>query len=404
MNRAAAITRKMFTLLLAIIYIAFISLGLPDALLGAAWPVMFGELAVPLSYAGVISLIISAGTIVSSLLSDKLTGKLGTGLVTAVSVLLTAGALLGFSLSRSFVLLCLLAVPYGLGAGAVDAAFNNYVALHYTSRHMSWLHCFWGVGASVGPYIMGCAIGAGQGWRSGYGVVSVIQIVLTAALFLCLPLWKKRDGAASGGEDDRAPIGLKGAVRIRGVKPMLFAFFSYCAFESTAGLWASTYLVGHKGIDGQTAATFASLFYLGITVGRFLCGFIADRLSDRTMIRCGVIVMLAGVVCIALPIHAATSLTGLVVAGLGCAPVYPSIIHATPYNFGKENSHAIVGIQMASAYAGATLAPPVFGWIAGHITVAAYPFFLAIFAVLMLVVSETVNKAVRQRKIEDMTA
>ena len=386
----------MFSLLLAIIYISFISLGLPDGLLGAAWPTMVGELQVPLSYAGIISTIISVGTIISSLFSDKLTQKLGAGLVTAISVLMTAAALLGFSMTDSFYLLCVFAVPYGLGAGAVDAALNNYVAVHYASRHMSWLHCFWGLGATIGPYIMGGAISAGMGWRSGYGIVSVIQIVLTIGLFCSLPIWKKRkSGAAENvdSEDYEAPIGLLDAVKIKGVKAILFAFFGYCAFESTAGLWASSYLVEYKQVDTETAATFASLFYLGITVGRFISGFVADRIGDKNMIRIGVSVMLAGVVLILLPVPTTVcALAGLIVIGFGGAPVYPSIIHSTPSHFGKENSHAIVGIQMASAYCGTTLIPPIFGLIAQHVTIAVYPFYLAVFVLILLGMTERVNK------------
>ncbi len=383
----------MFSLLLAIIYLSFISLGLPDSLLGAAWPMMVGEFEVPLSYAGIVSMIISAGTIVSSLISDKLTRKLGTGLVTAISVMMTAGALFGFSLTRSFVLLCIIAIPYGLGAGAVDAALNNYVALHYASRHMSWLHCFWGVGATVGPYIMGWAIGADHGWRMGYGIISGLQIVLAAVLFLTLPLWKKRTTENTEAEDYEVPIGLRGVIKIKGVKAILLAFFGYSAFESTAGLWASSYLVEYKGVDVETAATFASLFYLGITFGRFVSGFIADRFGDQNMIRIGAGVMLTGIVLIALPVQTALSaLIGLVVIGIGAAPVYPSIIHSTPVHFGKENSHAIIGIQMASAYCGSTLMPPVFGLVAQHIHIATYPFFMAVFVVLLLVMIERVDR------------
>lgn len=383
----------MYSLLLAIIYLAFISLGLPDSLLGSAWPVMVGELSVPVAYAGIVSMIISAGTIVSSLLSDKLTRKLGAGLVTAVSVLLTAGALFGFSVSNSFLMLCVLAVPYGLGAGAVDAALNNYVALHYASRHMSWLHCFWGVGATVGPYIMGWAIGASHGWRTGYGTVSVIQFVLTAILFASLPLWKKKSDETDKAENYEAPIGIRDAVKIKGVKAILVAFFGYCAFESTAGLWASTYLVEYKAVDANTAATFASLFYLGITVGRFVSGFVADRFGDKNMIRIGLCVMAAGVVLIVLPLPTVVcALIGLIISGVGAAPVYPSVIHSTPSHFGKENSHAIVGIQMASAYMGSTLMPPVFGFIAQYINIAVYPFYLAILVVLQFIMTERVNK------------
>lgn len=385
----------MFSLLLAIIYAAFISLGLPDSLLGSAWPVMVGEFAAPLSFAGIISMIVSAGTIVSSLLSDKLTRKLGAGLVTAISVCTTAAALFGFAASNSVLALCLVAVPYGLGAGAVDAALNNYVALHYASRHMSWLHCFWGVGATVGPYIMGLAISAGHGWRSGYGIIGLIQVVLTGIIFISLPLWKKR-GADPDGEDYEADIGIRGAVKLRGVKSVLLAFFGYCAFESTAGLWASSYLVEYRGVGAEEAAAFAALFYLGITVGRFVSGFIADRFGDRNMIRIGVAVIAAGIVMIALPLQTdACAMVGLVVIGLGGAPVYPSIIHSTPTNFGKENSHAIVGIQMACAYCGSTFMPPVFGFIAERTSISLYPLYLALFALLLFVMTERVNKTCR---------
>lgn len=388
----------MVSLLLAIIYIAFISLGLPDSLLGSAWPVMYKELNAPLSYAGIISMIISAGTIVSSLFSDKVTRKLGAGLVTAISVFLTASALFGFSISGSFFMLCLFAIPYGLGAGAVDAALNNYVALHYNSRQMSWLHCFWGVGASISPYIMGYAIGAGHGWRNGYSVVSMIQIILTVLLFLSLPLWKKRNNTIPDSEDYESPIGLKDALKIKGVIFVLISFFSYCAFESTAGLWVGTYLVENLGMNSQTAANFASLFYLGITFGRFLCGFIADKFGDKNMIRMGVATMFLGVVLVMIPVNITIiPLVGLMIAGIGAAPVYPCIIHATPNNFGKENSHAIIGIQMASAYVGSTFMPPVFGFLAENVNIAIYPFYLLVFVVLLFVMSEKVNRVVGNR-------
>ena len=381
----------MVSLLLGIIYAAFISLGLPDALLGAAWPVMVEDLSAPLSYAGVLSMIISFGTIVSSLLSDKITRRLGAGAVTAVSVALTATALLGFSLSRNFIHLCLLAIPYGLGAGAVDAALNNYVALHYAGRHMNWLHAFWGVGATIGPYVMSWALGSRPGWRGGYGVIAVLQFALTAVLFCSLPLWKKRQTTHAEDADYEAPIGLREAVKIRGVKAILAAFFGYCALETTAGLWASTYLVEHRGIQPQTAAAFASLFYIGITVGRFLSGCVSDRFGDKKMIRMGCGLMLSGLVMIALPIPY-LPLIGLVVMGFGCAPVYPAIIHSTPAHFGRENSHAIVGIQMGSAYCGATFMPPVFGLIAQYIHVGLFPLFMAVFAALLLGMTERVNR------------
>lgn len=389
----------MFSLLLVIIYIAFISLGLPDSLLGSAWPIMYKELDAPISYAGIISMIISAGTIISSLLSDKITRKLGTGVVTVSSVFLTATALFGFSVSNSFFMLCILAIPYGLGAGAIDAALNHYVALHYTSRHMSWLHCFWGIGASISPYIMGYAIGAGHGWRNGYSVVSIIQISLTIILFISLPLWKQKNAALSDHEENHAPLKLKDALKIKGVVPVLIAFLSYCGFEATAGLWISTYLVENRGLENEIAANLASLFYLGITFGRFICGFITEKMGDKTMIRIGAITILIGVFFIALPTDTSmTAIAGLMIAGFGAGPVYPSIIHSTPNNFGKENSHAIIGIQMASAYVGSTFLPPVFGFLAEHVNIVIYPFYLAFFAVLLIVMSELLNKIMANRK------
>ena len=386
----------MFSLLLALIYMAFISLGLPDGLLGSAWPVMHTEMAVPEAYMGIVSMIISGGTIVSSLFSDKITRRLGTGLVTALSVSLTAGALLGFALSDRFIWLCVLGVPYGLGAGAVDAALNNYVALHYSSRHMSWLHCSWGIGASIGPYIMGWALTTQHGWPLGYSAVFALQVVLTAVLFLSLPMWKKRGGTTDvTSEDYEAPIGVKDAVKIRGVKPILLAFFSYCALESTACLWASSYLVDQHGMDKPNAATFALLYFAGITVGRFLNGFVADTFGDKTMIRVGLAIQATALVLILIPsVH--TALVGLCVLGLGCAPVYPSIIHSTPTHFGRENSHAIVGIQMAFAYCGATFMPPVFGVLGQGIGMWFYPVFMGAFALLELAMTERVNRVCKE--------
>ena len=383
----------MFSALLSIIYISFISLGLPDSLLGSAWPMMSGELSAPLSYMGILSVIISFGTVISSLFADRFTRRLGTGLVTAISVAMTAIGLLGFYLSRSFALLCVFAVPYGLGAGAVDAALNNYVALHYSSRHMSWLHCFWGVGASVGPYVMGAAIGLGMGWRGGFGIISVLQIALSAALFISLPLWKlqKSDGAETE-KVNQGSVGVIGALRLRGVKAILLAFFCYCSLEATAGLWASSYLVEHKGVSAETAAMLASMFYLGITLGRFVCGFVADRVGDKRMVRLGCFVIILGIALIAIPVKSSyPAIVGLIIIGLGAAPIYPSLIHSTPDNFGKENSQAIIGIQMASAYVGILIAPAVFGGIA-ETNIAFYPFFMLLFALALFGFTERVNR------------
>lgn len=400
----------MYSLLLAVIYLAFISLGLPDALLGSGWPTMYTQLQVPFSYAGIISMIISAGTIVSSFFSDRLTRKFGAGLVTAVSALLTAGALFGFSVSDSFYLLCIMAIPYGLGAGAVDAALNNYVALHYSSRHMSWLHCFWGVGAAASPYIMGFCLGKGLGWSRGYFSVSMIQIVITAILFVSLPLWKSRTDEKEGGIEPKcaeaeqiqtdqtkaAPskaLSFREILRIKGAPYILITFFAYSAMETTTGLWASSYLVQYLLMEPEKAAKFASFFYLGITVGRFLCGFVADRMGDKALIRLGGGIVGAGILLVLIPFPVTTpALLGLVIIGFGCAPVYPAIIHSTPFYFGKENSQALIGIQMACAYVGSTFMPPLFGTLAARIGIWLYPVFLLVFEVLMVLTSEKLNR------------
>ena len=384
----------MVHLLLAIIYLAFISLGLPDALLGAAWPSMYPQFDVPVSYAGIISMIIALGTVVSSLQSDRLTKKLGTGKVTALSVLMTAMALFGFATSHSFGMLCLWAIPYGLGAGSVDASLNNYVALHYESRHMSWLHCMWGIGASAGPYIMGYALTAGWGWNSGYHIIAVLQIVLTAILLCSLSLWKQRPAEVlqDGKVQPAKALSIREVLQLAGAREILVCFFCYCALEQTTGLWASSYLTLHKGVSADTAATFASMFYLGITVGRALSGFLTMKLNDVQMIRLGEVIIGIGVLVMLLPFGQSLSLAGLILIGLGCAPVYPCVIHSTPAHFGADKSQAIIGIQMACAYVGTCLMPPVFGLIANHITVALLPVYLLIILVLMVIMHELLCK------------
>ena len=386
----------MFQLLLIIIYLSFISLGLPDSLLGAAWPTMYPQLAVPVSYAGIISLIIAAGTVVSSLQSDRLTRRFGTGRVTAFSVATTAVALFGFSVSSRFWQLCLWAIPYGLGAGSVDASLNNYVALHYKSKHMSWLHCMWGVGASAGPYIMGFVMTHGGSWNGGYRSIALIQIVLTAILFCSLPLWKGRPQVTddAGNQVEAKPLSLRQVLNIPGVKQVLVCFFCYCALEQTTGLWASSYLTLHKGVSPETAAGFASMFFLGITAGRALSGFLTMRLSDVQMVRLGQGLIGGGIVIMLLPLGAAASLAGFVIIGLGCAPVYPCIIHSTPAHFGADKSQAIIGIQMACAYVGTCLMPPLFGLIANHISVALLPWYLIAILALMIVMHELLIRTV----------
>lgn len=383
----------MFQFLLIIIYLAFISLGLPDSLLGSAWPTMYQEFSVPISYAGGISMIIAVGTIISSLQSDRLTRNFGTGKVTAASVLMTAVALFGFSISHSYAALCLWSIPYGLGAGSVDASLNNYVALHYASRHMSWLHCMWGVGASLGPYIMGYALTGGRGWNMGYRYIAILQIALTALLIFSLPLWKKQgnnDKGQTDGEAKSTPLSLRQVIKIPGAKEIMITFFCYCALEQTTGLWASSYLVLRRGLSEETAAGFASLFYIGITAGRAFSGFLTIKLNDTQMIRLGQGFILFGIVFLFLPFGSGSSLLGLIFVGLGCAPVYPSIIHSTPEHFGADKSQAMIGVQMASAYVGTCLMPPIFGFIANHTSVSLFPAYLLAILVLMAAMHEKV--------------
>lgn len=385
----------MYSLLLALIYIAFISLGLPDSLLGSGWPVIHNDLNVPISFMGVVSMVISGGTIVSSLFSDKLTRKLGARIVTVSSVFLTAVALFGFSFSDRFWMLIVFAVPYGLGAGAIDAALNNYVALHYASKHMSWLHCFWGVGTIVSPFVMSYAL-TNSTWNQGYRIVGFIQLGIALLLLATLPVWKVHQ--KTNGHQETKSLGLTGALKIKGVPFLLIGFFAYCAAEATAMSWASTYFVEVKGINTERAAEFASLFYIGITVGRFISGFVTDKLGDRKMIVIGTCILSCGVISLLIPTsYEIVSLIGFVVIGLGCAPIYPCIIHSTPENFGAENSGAIIGIQMASAYAGSTLIPPLFGLLGNLIGFKILPVYLLVFIILMITMTELTFKVTAQK-------
>ena len=388
----------MYSLLLALIYLAFISLGLPDSLLGAGWPVMHGELGVPVSYMGIVSMVISGGTIVSSLMSDRLTRKFGTRIVTVVSVFLTAAALFGFSFSDRFWMLIVFSVPYGLGAGAIDAALNNYIALHYSARHMGWLHCFWGVGTIVSPFIMSYALTSST-WNDGYRIVGYVQLGIAALLALTLPVWKvnkKQDVV------QQKSIGLIGALKIKGVPLILIGFFAYCAAEATAMQWASTYFVEVKHITEEQAAQFGSLFYIGITVGRFLSGFVSGKIGDRRMIVIGAAVLTLGIIFLFIPTDVTElSLAGFVIIGFGCAPIYPSIIHSTPANFGAENSGAIIGIQMASAYVGSTFVPPLFGLLGRVLGFSILPAYLLIFVALMLLMTQLTFRVAKRNRLAE---
>ena len=383
----------MFSFILALTYICFISLGLPDSLLGAAWPVMQVQMGVPVSYAGIVSLVICLNTIISSLMSNFMIHKLGIGRVIAISVATTAVALFGFSVSDQYWMLLLWAIPYGLGAGSVDSVLNNYAALHFKSQHMSWLHCMWGVGASISPYIMSFALIRLDNWHSGYLIVSLIQIVLSFFIFLTVPQWKNAPSAA--GEEEKIeskPLTIRQILAIPGAKVCFVTFFGYCALELTSSLWASSYLVQARGVSAEVASGCASLFYIGLTLGRAINGFLAMRFGDRFLIRLGLGIIFAGILLVFVPYHAMFAYVGFVIIGLGCAPVYPCIIHMTPDLFGKDKSQAIIGVQIAFAYTGFCVMPPLFGWIADNISIGLLPAYLMALLVLIIVMHEKMVK------------
>lgn len=383
----------MFSFILALTYICFISLGLPDSLLGAAWPVMQVQMGVPVSYAGIVSLVICLNTIISSLMSNFMIHKLGIGRIIAISVATTAVALFGFSVSDQYWMLLLWAIPYGLGAGSVDSVLNNYAALHFKSQHMSWLHCMWGVGASISPYIMSFALIRLDNWHSGYLIVSLIQIVLSFFIFLTVPQWKNAPSAA--GEEEKIeskPLTIRQILAIPGAKVCFVTFFGYCALELTSSLWASSYLVQARGVSAEVASGCASLFYIGLTLGRAINGFLAMRFGDRFLIRLGLGIIFAGILLVFVPYHAMFAYVGFVIIGLGCAPVYPCIIHMTPDLFGKDKSQAIIGVQIAFAYTGFCVMPPLFGWIADNISIGLLPAYLMALLVLIIVMHEKMVK------------
>lgn len=382
----------MLKILLIIIYAAFISLGLPDAILGSAWPSIHQDLNVPMSYAGIATMIVSGGTIISSFFSGKLIRRFSTGKVTAFSVLLTAAGLLGIYFSPSFIWICILGIPLGLGAGAVDSALNNFVAINYEAKHMNWLHCFWGIGATAGPFIMSLYLFKENGWRLGYATIGIIQAMLVVCLFISLPLWKKFELRNEESENKHSDIKVSTLLKLDGAKPALISFLCYCAVELTTGLWASSFLVVKNGLSVESAAKWVSLYYLGITLGRFLAGFISMKLNNKQMIRVGQIIAIGGAILLIVQLPNNLQLVGLILIGIGCAPIYPAMLHETPNRFGKEVSQGIMGIQMATAYVGSTLIPPMFGMIAKFSGFGVLPYFLLVFLFVMLVTSERVNK------------
>lgn len=382
----------MIHFLLAIIYLSFISLGLPDSLLGSAWPSMYGELQVSISSAGIISMLIAGCTIISSLFCERLIRTLGTGRLTALSVGMTAAALFGFSISGSFWQLCLWSIPYGLGAGSVDAALNNYVALHFKARHMLWLHCFWGIGATLGPYIMGICLTKQMGWDAGYRTISILQFILTAVLIFTLPLWTKIHNHNSEESSAAPPRRFRELLSLPGTVPVLISFFCYCSLESVAGLWGSSYMVLKKGILPDAAASFSSLFYLGITGGRALSGFLTLRLNHKAMIRLGQGSAFLGILLLIIAWNPVSVCVGFLFIGLGCAPIYPSLLHQTPERFGSEVSQSMMGLQMACAYIGSTFSPLLAGFLTEQISITLYPVLLLFFVLFMTAMVERCNR------------
>ena len=371
------------TALLMMIYLSFISLGLPDSMLGSAWPAMNVSLNAPLWGAGLVQMLISFCTIISSLNSAKLIRRFGTGKLTAISVATTALALLGFSLAKNYAFLLLMAVPLGLGAGAVDAGLNNYVALHCEAKHMSWLHCFWGVGSIIGPMILSAVLRIGGSWATGYRAVGLIQCAVSALLFAKLGMWKH--GNIQQEEHGAKALSVWEVLSLPGAKAGMVTFLCYCAVESTLGLWGATYISQVRGVDEATAASFGAMFYIGITVGRAISGFMAMKLLPKQMVRVGQALLALGCIFMMIPAGSTLSGIGLVVCGLGCAPIYPNIIQDTPVNYGTENSQAAVGVQMAFAYVGSTFLPSIFGALAGVGGYGLLPYFAISICVLMTV-------------------
>lgn len=389
----------MALLFLGIIYVTFISLGLPDSLLGVGWPEMYGELGVPQSYAGFLSMTISLGTIVASFFSGKWIRYAGTGKVTAFSVLGTAVALFGFYLAPSFLWLIVAALPLGLGAGAVDVGLNDYVARHYRAHHMNWLHSFWGIGALASPLIMGQILANQQSWRIGYRLVSVIQFVVFLLLVVTLPMWRRRETRQAM---TQIPVEIKetkfiNMIRLKKVRYALYAFFFYIGVEATMGLWASSYLIQVKGINPAKAAMAVAVFFGFITLGRFLSGFMSMLLTNRQLIVLGQGLIMVGSVLLWQGTRYPLLVAGVCFIGFGCAPIYPAMLHETPTRFGQMLAQQIMGIQMAIAYTGAIALPPLFGFLVPQVGIAVLPLFLMSYTVIMIVASEGLHRLLKNK-------
>lgn len=393
----------MATLLLAVIYTAFIGLGIPDSLFGTAWPAIYREFSLPISFASFVTVTTSCGTVVSSLMSSQVIRRFGTARVSAFSTALTAVALLGFSFSGSFWLLILCAIPLGLGAGAIDTALNNYVALHYSATHMSFLHCFYGVGVSLSPYVLSLVISGPQGWRGGYRTAFAMQLVIALLLFLTLPLWKKVQGVRTdgeSGEEKTNALPVRKVLKLPGVKGMCLLFVASVGIEVTAGSWGATFLVESKGVTEDRAAWYVMFYYIGMAVGRFLSGVLAAKLHSWQIIRLGMVVLGAALVVLLLPVPPVWSAVGLFLVGLGNGPMFPNYNYLAPESFGPEVSQSVIGTQMAFSYIGVMLVPTVFGVLGQVVTVALFPAYLTAFFLVMVVFTVKVRQAISQSKAQ----
>lgn len=389
----------MAALLLAVIYIAFIGLGIPDSLFGTAWPAIYTDFALPISFSSFVTVIVSFGTIISSIISGKLIKRFGTNIVSAFSTLLTAIALIGFSISPSIWTMCLFAVPLGIGAGAIDVALNNYVALHYSATHMSFLHCFYGIGVSVSPYIMSTVIGGNSGWRGGYRIAFILQIAITVLMFSTLPIWKKVHGAEnSDADEENSNLSFFELIKIPGVKLMCLLFFASCAIELTCGGYGSTFLVEYKHISADKAATVIMIYYIGETLGRFLSGVLASKMHSWKIVKYGVIILGFALVLLALPLPAFVSAFAMFLIGLGNGPLFPNFNYLTPENFGSDVSQSVMGIQMASAYVGIMLTPVICGILGQIFGMVIFPFYLLVFYIVMIPALIKVVKTVKHNK------
>ena len=387
----------MATALLIIIYIAFIGLGIPDSLFGTAWPAIYSEFELPISFGSFVTIIISCGTVLSSVISSKIISRLGTNKVSAYSTLLTALALLGFSFAPNLWIMCFWAIILGVGAGAIDVALNNYVAIHYSATHMSFLHCFYGVGVSVSPYILSLVIAGNFGWRGGYRIAFAIQLIITLLLFLSLPLWRKAHGGENESEENtHKDLSFGSVLKIPGVKMMCSLFIASCAIECTCGGWGSTFLVEYKHLPAEKAAQIIMIYYIGMTLGRFLSGVLAAKLHSWKIIKLGQIVLGLALLLLILPGGVYLCALGMFLIGLGNGPLFPNFNYLTPENFGSDISQSVIGIQMASAYIGIMVAPAVCGLLGQVFGMVIFPFYLIVFYAIMIPVTVRVKTVLKR--------